>query len=119
MSYNRLSLGRRGETLAVAYLQGLGYRIEHRNLRIGRAELDVLAWDSDVLVIVEVRSRRSAHPVHPTDTVDEAKQRRVRRAVSKYLDRSGRRGFARLRMDVVGIVFGRLGVELEHIRDAF
>ncbi len=119
MSYNRLTLGRRGETLAAAYLQGLGYRIEHRNLRVGRAELDILAWDDNILVVVEVRSRQSARPVHPTDTVDEAKQRRVRRAVSKYLDRTGRQGFVRLRMDVVGIVFGRLGVELEHIRDAF
>ena len=62
------TLGERGERLAVRYLRGLGYRIAATNVRlpVGRApdgrpvtgEIDVVAYDGDTLVFVEVKTRR-------------------------------------------------------------
>ncbi len=52
-------VGREGENLARNYLESIGYEILQRNLRLGHGEIDILARDGDVLVVVEVKTRRS------------------------------------------------------------
>ena len=52
-------LGRQGEELAARYLQQKGYQIIDRNWRSGRQELDIVAQKEDILVVVEVKSRRN------------------------------------------------------------
>ena len=49
--------GARAEQLAVARLEREGYRIVRRNFRAPGGEIDIIAWDGDVLCFVEVRSR--------------------------------------------------------------
>lgn len=57
MNDARRELGHRGERMAEAYLQQKGLRIVERNYRTARGEIDLVAWDGDVLVFVEVRTR--------------------------------------------------------------
>ena len=67
-----------GERLAAA-----GWQILGRQVRVGRAELDIVAVDPAVparLVIVEVRTRASRAFGLPEETVDLRKRRRLRRA---------------------------------------
>lgn len=58
-----LQLGAAGEETAVRFLQQKGWRIAARNWRPQGAsrglELDIVAWDGDCLVFVEVKSRRA------------------------------------------------------------
>jgi putative endonuclease len=84
--------GGRGEAVAARYLEGLGWRVLGRQVRIGRDEMDVLALDPGppaTLVAVEVRSRSSARFGPPEASVDQAKVRHCYRAMGT-LRRAGR-----------------------------
>ena len=54
---NKRELGKLGENLAVEYLQREGLKVIVRNYRCPKGEMDIIAWDGDCLVFVEVRSR--------------------------------------------------------------
>ena len=56
----RRALGRLGERLAAAHLQRLGFAILARNVRTRHGEIDLIAFDGEALVFVEVKTRRSA-----------------------------------------------------------
>ena len=58
MSWNNI-LGKRGEQLAVSFLEKKGYQILATNWRHRRAEIDIIAMDEDVLVFVEVKTRNN------------------------------------------------------------
>ena len=56
-------IGRRGEDVAVAFLEAKGYRILDRNVRWGREEVDIVAFeptprdDGGMIVFIEVKAR--------------------------------------------------------------
>jgi len=111
----QLELGRRGEELATAYLQQLGYRIVATNfaLPVGRnrlgipinVEIDLVAYQDDTLCFVEVKSRASDWFAPPQVNVDRRKQRQIARAARAYRRMFGLVGEP-YRYDVVTIVFG-------------
>lgn len=78
-----ISFGRRSEILGIDYLRSLGYRVVASGYRTKNGEVDVIAWDGDVLVFVEVKARRSSEP--PEDSVGFRKQQRIKRAAQAYL----------------------------------
>jgi putative endonuclease len=51
--------GRIAEWIAMGFLMAKGYRILGHRLRTPHGEVDIAAWKSGVLVIVEVKARRS------------------------------------------------------------
>jgi putative endonuclease len=53
----RRQRGREGEQIAVAFLQRHGYRIQERNYRNRKGEIDIIAWDGATLVFVEVKAK--------------------------------------------------------------
>lgn len=90
-----LELGERGERKAVDYLVDYeGYRVVVTNFRapLGRglrgqklnAEIDVVAYDQETLVFVEVKTRMSRDLVAPERAVDLRKQRQIARAAKRY-----------------------------------
>ncbi|MBK7538095.1 MAG: YraN family protein [Myxococcales bacterium] len=113
---DRRSLGTAAEARAISALEQAGYRIVERNVRLRVGELDAVAWDGDVLVFVEVRSRADTRFGGAGQAVGLAKQRQVARCAEAYLGRSG--GALRprgVRFDVVAIT----GAEVVILRDAF
>jgi len=78
-----LSFGRRSELQAIDYLRTLRYRIVASGYRVKSGEVDVIAWDGDVLVFVEVKARKNADP--PQDAVSFQKQQRILRAAHAYM----------------------------------
>lgn len=79
-----------------------GYRVVERNYRGGGAEIDLIAWQGDVLCFVEVRARRSAACGSPEATVDRIKQRKIIRGAKAYLCQRFER-WPMVRFDVVAI----------------
>src|SRR5678815_5566951 len=75
MNATTIQIGQRGEDLAVQLLGAHGYRIIERNFRCKAGELDLVAWDGQVLVFVEVRSRATARYGHAAEMVTVAKRR--------------------------------------------
>ena len=106
--------GLAAEERAAQFLRARGYRIEERNYRCPAGELDIIAWDGDTLVFVEVRSRRDHRYGNAAHTVTEQKRRQLTRVAASYLfDRAPT--FSSSRFDVVGVT----GDELLLFRDAF
>ena len=52
------NIGDRGEALAARELKKHGYRILAKNFRSAHGEIDIIAEDRDVLVFVEVKTRK-------------------------------------------------------------
>src|SRR5436309_14715007 len=79
--------GRRGEEDAYFYLRKLGYVMVARNFRSPRrrGEIDLIAWDKDVLCFVEVKTR-TTRDVKPAEAaVDRGKQRELAAVAREYL----------------------------------
>ena len=115
---NHLSLGRKGEDLALAYLQALGYDILERNWMHVHKELDIIAIDSDELVIVEVKTRTIPVLDSPQRTVDLKKQRNMINAANAYI-RYKRLSHA-ARFDIIWVVAGADGsYDIKHYKEAF
>lgn len=96
------AFARRGEAVASDALVRLGYRIVERNCRSRWGELDVVAYDGDTLVFVEVKARRAVQFGDPAYAVDGRKQRRIVRLAQRYLSRR-RLGEPPCRFDIVVI----------------
>ena len=118
-------LGDAAESVVVARLEAAGWTILARQLRVGRAELDIIGVDPGPprqLVVVEVRWRRRRDYGLAEETVDRRKQARIHQAAFRWLDESGP-GFARLpiRFDVIVAEPGAPGdaAVIRHHRAAF
>ena len=75
--------GDAAESLVAAYLEGLGWHVLARHVRVGRAELDLVTTDPrppPALVVVEVRWRSRRDFGLPEETVDGRKRARLHRA---------------------------------------
>lgn len=94
--------GRFGEDLAVRFLKQKGYRILKTNYRTPFGEIDIIAEDRDVIVFVEVKSRKSAAFGSPAASVDRRKQKKISMSALSYLKSAKKIGI-RARFDVVSI----------------
>lgn len=93
-SLSHLTLGQRGEAFAAAYLEQLNYRLVAANFTVpvGRnrkdavinAEIDLVAYDENVLCFVEVKTRASDWFATPEVNVDRRKRRQIARAAREY-----------------------------------
>jgi putative endonuclease len=104
-------IGDAGEALIASRLEGAGWTILARNVRVGRDELDLVAIDPGpprALVVVEVRRRSRRDFGYAEETVDHRKRATLRRAVAMLLERGilpdGRRVPALpIRIDLVAL----------------
>ena len=114
MTDTRADKGARGEEIAASYLEDLGYKILHRNLRLSRYEIDIVCRDSDCLVFVEVKHSTAGGFGHPATWIDDRKQEKLRLAAELYLKEYGISDMD-IRFDAVTINRG----EVEHYKNAF
>jgi putative endonuclease len=112
-----LTFGRRSEIQAVDYLHTLGFRIVASGYRTRDGEVDVIAWEGDILVFIEVKARQNDEP--PEDSVGLRKQQRVIRAAQHYLSKH-RLQEAPIRFDILAITTRpKERPQFRLLRDAF
>lgn len=112
-----ISFGRRSEILGIDYLRSLGYRVVASSYRTKNGEVDIIAWDGDILVFLEVKARQSGDP--PEDSVGFRKQERIKRAARTYLARHRLNG-ATYRFDILAVTtLAGHPPEFRLLRDAF
>lgn len=111
-------LGKKGEELALQFLKKKGYRILEKNYVCKLGEIDLIAQEKDTLAFVEVKTRRSTAFGPPQMAVDQKKQEQLSKAALQFL-KERRLEEAKARFDVVAILFGSKGPEVELIRNAF
>ena len=111
--------GRLGEDLAHSYLRSRGCKIVARNYRArsGAGEVDLVAWDRDMLVFVEVKTRKNADFGPPEAAVDAEKRERVQIGARAYTRRANI-AYELARFDIVSIVM-EPRVQIEWLRDAY
>ena len=78
-----IPFGRRSEIDGAGYLRSIGFRVIASGYRTRAGEVDLIAWDGDVLVFVEVKAVHSNVP--PEGAVGLRKQKRIVRAARSYL----------------------------------
>jgi putative endonuclease len=101
-----LSTGARGERAAFFWLRRQGYIIVARNWRSSRApgDLDLIAWHSDTLCFIEVKTRTTRAVASAEAAVDERKRRSLRRLARHYLRQLPGRAVPS-RFDILSIYF--------------
>ena len=114
----RQSLGKRGEDLACAELERLGYVVLDRRFRTRRGELDIVARDGNVLVFVEVRARTGSRYGTPFESVTWQKRQRLSQMAASYLSIK-RVAQVACRFDVVSVVEEHGTHTIELMRGAF
>lgn len=113
-----IGLGKRGESIAAAYLVKEGYEVLEKNWRHRRAEIDLIARKDEVLVFVEVKTRSTAWLRRPEEAVTQAKQALLANAASVYMETIGHEW--EIRFDIIGIIYhGATSYDLQHYEDAF
>ena len=116
MSYHN-QLGRRGEAVAAEFLQKEGYEILARNFYYKKAELDLIAFKDEVLVIVEVKTRNSDFFGDPQRFVTPKKIKLMVRAADAFVQQ--KQWIYELRFDIIAVVLNSKQQQLTHIKDAF
>lgn len=110
-------LGKKGEKLAVEYLQQNGYKILDTNWTFQKAEIDIIATKENILTIVEVKTRSSLEFGLPQDFVNPKKIQLLVKAVNAYID--DREIDFEVRFDIVAIHKNKESFVIEHLIDAF
>ena len=111
--------GRRGERIACRHLMRHGFDVLARRFQGRFGEIDIIAFDRDVIVFVEVKTRASREYGDPWEFVDWEKQQHFRRAAEEFIARFALGQYA-YRFDIVAVVAaGTPREEVAHYRNAF
>ena len=116
---DRRARGDAVEDSALAYLQGQGLRLVARNARARGGELDLVMFEREALVFVEVRYRAASGFGGGAASVDHAKRRRLVRAAQSFLLTHPQHADVPCRFDVIDASGDPQAPHLEWLRDAF
>lgn len=112
-----LETGQLGEEAALLFLKEKGFSILETNWRHSRAEVDIIARDEDILVFLEVKTRRSGLAI-PEAAVHLKKQKLLARAATAYMDMINYDW--EFRFDVIAIhLKNEQDIRISHLKDAF
>jgi putative endonuclease len=115
---NRKRLGDEGERKAAHFLEQNNFIIIEQNYRCKFGEIDIVAFEKDVLVAVEVKTRRNTSFGMPCESVTARKRRHIERCLSYYVVHKGLEQVD-MRIDIIEILSTKSGCYLNHIRNAF
>jgi putative endonuclease len=111
-------IGAQGEEIAARFLLSKKYEILDRNYRCRHGEIDIIARRKNVLIFIEVKTRRSCAFGSPLEAVSLKKQRSISSVAQAYLQHN-RLSSSAARFDVIAVLLGSGTPEIEHIENAF
>lgn len=116
----RQGLGTAGEALACRRLEQLGYTLMAANWRCPSGEIDLIMRDGDIVVFVEVKTRRGEQLVGAEDALSAAQARRLLLAAQLFLAKYPELGDVFWRVDLVAITLSASGAvaRFNHLPDA-
>lgn len=108
-------LGAYGEMVAARHLSQRGFVLLDRNWRCEIGEIDLVLREGPVLVVCEVKTRRSHDFGAPLEAVDQRKVERLQRLAYRWLQ-AHRARVDDVRIDLVGVTVPRQGsAAVEHV----
>ena len=117
MCAEHICLGKRGEEFACQAITKMGYKILERNFRTRLGEIDVVALDEDVVVFIEIKTRR--HSIGYAKEAINRKKRKKLCMLADYYMKKRRIVGKRARFDVVVVWVNKDKFNFELIKDAF
>ena len=118
MTKERIILGKIGEDLARQRLKDLGYRIIKANYTCALGEIDLIARDGDVLVFVEIKTRKKQSLGLAKESVTKRKHVKLSKVALAYMKYNNLLG-SKARFDVVAVGVSEGKKEIEIVKDAF
>lgn len=115
---NRIKIdeGKKGEEIASNFLKKQGYKIIDRNFRIRNGEIDIIAIDKNILVFVEVKTRKSAEFGTPLEAITRWKLKSLINT-SQYYKMIHPELPDALRIDAVSVMLTNRLRKIEHIKN--
>lgn len=116
-----LELGRRGEDLAVRFLEEHDIRILERNYHFEKSEVDIIAYNGRQIIFAEVKTRSGTAYGQPEDAVDTEKKKSLYKVADAWLYERKMEG-APVRFDIISVVISPEDAEnphIEHFEGAF
>ncbi|MBE6023644.1 MAG: YraN family protein [Cellulosilyticum sp.] len=111
---NKRTIGNQYEEMAKSYLLEQGYSIICQNFRSRFGEIDIIAWDHEYIVFIEVKYRKTKKFGYPREAVTYQKRRHILRTAQYFLLTQIGKELS-CRFDVIEI----LGNQLTHLKAAF
>lgn len=102
--------------IARDFLEKQGYRFEAMQWRTTFGEIDLIMWDRDELVFVEVKLRSTNDFGHPEEMISREKMKKIQRTAYHYL-RFGRYQEIFWRFDFISITGDHEHYEIVHLKD--
>ena len=109
--------GQKGEELAADFLREKGYTILETNWRFKNLEADIIASANGVIIVAEVKTRKSNFFGEPEAFVTRQKQRNLIKAAHEYIQRYDLD--LEVRFDILSVIMNESGSQVNHIEAAF
>jgi len=112
-------LGKLGEDYALEYLKHKKFQILEKSFHFHRGEIDIIAFDRDTLVFVEVKARHLSDRITPEEAITPKKQQQIRRIAHAYVSIKNFEN-QKCRFDVLALRYDNVqGFHVTHYTDAF
>lgn len=117
MKQDNRNIGFLGESLATNALENKGYEILKRNFRNKFGEIDIIAKDKNILVFVEVKTKKGIEFGLPEEMINAYKLRKVQKMAEVYLNGK----ILPCRIDVVAIILSETNelLSLKHYENVY
>ena len=114
------ALGKKGEDMVTGFLIKNGHTILKRNYLCRFGEIDIIARKGEMLLFVEVKTRKENSLVSPKEAVDSHKIARMIKASQDYLSKTVEEAELQPRFDVAEVILKNDGkYHLNYIKNAF
>lgn len=109
--------GKAGEDIAVEFLESEGYTILERNYHFEKAEVDIVAYDSQRFIFVEVKTRNGHSFEESEERLSPEQFKRVMKAGQAWLYERKMEG-APVRFDLITVQLKDQQPQVRHYKNA-
>ena len=109
--------GQEAESKALSFLTNKGYILLEKNYRFGKAEIDLLMKDDNILICVEVKARSTDFFGSPESFISSKKISILVGAVNHYIE--SHNVDLEVRFDVIAVNVKNQEWKCKHIENAF
>lgn len=111
-------LGERGELLSKKYLIDRGYYLLSSNFRTKLGEIDIIAQLGNLIVFIEVKTRKTVAYGLPREAVNYRKQLTIKKVAQQYIQQKKIKDVD-FRFDVIEVLLENNKYQINHIENAF
>lgn len=112
------NLGNRGEEIAKSYLMANGYSFITKNYRAGRQEIDLIFYQKNTLIFIEVKTRVKTKDSLLENSLSARQTKNLKKAIIEYCLQK-HVSLDKIRLDLINILIDKKEccAQLKHYKD--